>query len=141
MSLQQAQLEEGLPPDTGPPRPHQEDRHHHTLRIVRVCQAAIWPEERWNDFPALHGQGVSGLPFILVYLDDILVASPDRLTHADHLHCVLQRFQEHGLFLNRAKCEFFRSEVEFLGLKVTAGGVLPYLSSCQQLKIFHHLAL
>ena len=84
---------------------------------------------------------LSGLPFILVYLDDILVASPDRRTHADHLRCVLQRLQEHGLVLSRAKCEFFRSEVEFLGLKVTAGGVLPYLSSCQQLKIFHHLAL
>ena len=68
---------------------------------------------------------LSGLPFILVYLDDILVASPDRRTHADHLRCVLQRLQEHGLVLNRAKCEFFRSEVEFLGLKVTAGGVAP----------------
>ena len=33
---------------------------------------------------------LSGLPFILVYLDDILVASPDRRTHADHLRCVLQ---------------------------------------------------
>ena len=79
---------------------------------------------------------LSGLPFILVYLDDILVASPDRRTHADHLRCVLQRLQEHGLVLNRAKCEFFCSEVEFLGLKVTAGGVAPIPEQLSAVKDF-----
>ena len=68
---------------------------------------------------------LAGLPFVLVYLDDILVASPDRLSHAVHLRRVLERLRDNGLVLNRAKCEFFRSEVEFLGLKVTAGGVAP----------------
>ena len=68
---------------------------------------------------------LAGLPFVLVYLDDILVASPDRQSHAEHLRCVLQRLRDNGLVLNRAKCEFFRSEVEFLGLKVTASGVAP----------------
>ena len=68
---------------------------------------------------------LAGLPFVLVYLDDILVASPDRLSNAEHLRCVLQRLRDNGLVLNRAKCEFFHSEVEFLGLRVTAGGVAP----------------
>ena len=31
------------------------------------------------------------LPFTFVYLDDILIASPDRQTHAVHLHTVFQR--------------------------------------------------
>ena len=60
-----------------------------------------------------------------MYLNNILVASPDRLTQAHHLRCVLQHFQDNCLVHNKAKCEFFRSEVEFLGLKVTAGGVAP----------------
>ena len=68
---------------------------------------------------------LGGLPFVLIYLDDILVASPDRKTHAVHLRTVLQALRENGLVLNRGKCEFFRSEVEFLGLRVTAGGVAP----------------
>ena len=68
---------------------------------------------------------LAGLPFILVYLDDILVASPDRQTHAVHLRLVLERLRDNGLVLNRSKCQFFRSEVEFLGLRVTAGGVAP----------------
>ena len=36
---------------------------------------------------------LSGLPFVLVYLDDILVASPDRKTHLAHLRIVLERFR------------------------------------------------
>ena len=68
---------------------------------------------------------LGGLPFVLIYLDNILVASPDRATHKVHLRAVLQILRENGLVLNRSKCEFFRSEVEFLGLRVTAGGVAP----------------
>ena len=68
---------------------------------------------------------LGGLPFILIYLDDILVASPDRQTHSEHLRTVLTLLRQHGLVLNRAKCQFFRSEVDFLGLRVTAGGVTP----------------
>ena len=68
---------------------------------------------------------LGGLPFVLIYLDNILVASPDGKTHAVHLRTVLQTLRESGLVLNRGICEFFKSEVEFLGLRVTAGGVAP----------------
>ena len=68
---------------------------------------------------------LASLPLALVYLGDILVASQDRLPHADHLHCLLQRLKENGLVLYKLKCEFLRSEVEFLGLKMPAGGVAP----------------
>ena len=68
---------------------------------------------------------LAGLPFVLVYLDDILVASPDWQSHAIHLRQVLERLQANGLVLNRAKCEFFRSSVDFLGLHVAVGGVSP----------------
>ena len=68
---------------------------------------------------------LGGLPYVLIYLDNILVASPDKKTHAVHLRAVLQALGEKGLVLNRGKCKFFRSEVEFLGLRVTASGVAP----------------
>ena len=62
-----------------------------------------------------------GLPFILIYLDDILVSSPDQGSHKDHLQTVLNLLRQHGLVLNRAKCQFFRTEMELLVLRVTAG--------------------
>ena len=76
------------------------------------------------------------LPFVLVYLDDILVASADRRSHAGHLRQVLERLRENGLVLNRSKCQFFRSEVEFLGLRITAGGVSPLPEQIKVVKDF-----
>ena len=55
---------------------------------------------------------------MIINLEDILVASPDKGTHAAHLRAVLQILRENGLVLNRGKCEFFRSEVKFLGLRL-----------------------
>ena len=79
---------------------------------------------------------LAGLPFVLVYLDDILVASPDRKTHLEHLRAVLQRLQENGLVLNKSKCQFFCQKVEFLGLKITAGGVAPLPDQLAAVKEF-----
>ena len=76
-------------------------------------------------FQRFMGRVLAGLPFILVYLDNILVASADRQSHTAHLRLVLERLQENGLVLNSSKCQFYHSEVEFLGLRVTAGGVAP----------------
>jgi hypothetical protein len=45
------------------------------------------------------------LDFVFIYLDDILVASPDVETHKQHLHTVLQRLRQFGLVLNLEKCE------------------------------------
>ena len=76
-------------------------------------------------FQRFMDQILAGLPFILVYLDGILVASPDRQTHAVHLRLVLEGLRDNGLELNKSKCQFFRSEVEFLGLRVTNSGAAP----------------
>ena len=35
---------------------------------------------------------LGGLPFVLIYLDDILVASPDKKSHATHLRCLVFGF-------------------------------------------------
>ena len=72
-------------------------------------------------FQRFMDRALAGLPFILIYLDDILVASADRQSHTAHLRLVLERLQGNGLVLNSSKCQFYRSEVEFLGLRVTAG--------------------
>ena len=64
------------------------------------------------------------------------MASPDRKTHLEHLRIVLQRLRENGLVLNRSKCQFFRSTVDFLGLQVTAGGVSPVPEQLAAVKDF-----
>ena len=55
-----------------------------------------------------------GLPFIFVYLDDVLVASPDYASHQHHLHMVLCRLRENGLTINPKESVFSQEEVRFL---------------------------
>ena len=64
---------------------------------------------------------------MFVYIDDILIASPDLPTHLLHLKEVLCRLQEAGLVLNDSKCEFAKSSVEFLGHTISSSGSTPLM--------------
>ncbi|KAG1940729.1 interleukin-1 receptor accessory protein-like 1-A [Pimephales promelas] len=61
----------------------------------------------------------------LVYLDDVIVFSPDFASHLLHLERVFQAMEKYGLKLRPDKCQLFRSEVQFLGHRVSAAGVSP----------------
>ncbi|KAG1122709.1 hypothetical protein G6F38_014011 [Rhizopus arrhizus] len=63
--------------------------------------------------------------FVLVYLDDILIFSKTQEDHYKHLRLVMQRLRENKLYANPKKCVFNRTEVEFLGYRVSANGTLP----------------
>jgi hypothetical protein len=53
--------------------------------------------------------------FIVVFINDILIYSQNEEEHMKHLRMVLQRLQEHQLYAKLSKCEFWISEVMFLG--------------------------
>ena len=76
-------------------------------------------------FQGLMDRVLSGLPFVFVYIDDILIASPHLPTHLLHLKEVLCRLQEAGLALNVSKCEFAKSSVQFLGHTISSSGSTP----------------
>ncbi|QQP48673.1 Pol polyprotein, partial [Caligus rogercresseyi] len=60
-----------------------------------------------------------GLPFTFIYLDDILIASPDSSTHYEHLRQVLKLLSDHGLILNWDKCAIHQDEITFIGHQVS----------------------
>ena len=60
---------------------------------------------------------------VAVYLDDILIWSSDMDEHRKVVHEVLRRLEEHDLYLRPEKCEFEKSEIEYLGLVIRAGEV------------------
>uniref|UniRef100_A0A3B3H4X2 Gypsy retrotransposon integrase-like protein 1 n=1 Tax=Oryzias latipes TaxID=8090 RepID=A0A3B3H4X2_ORYLA len=61
--------------------------------------------------------------FVFVYLDDILIFSPDLDTHVQHVRTVLQRLLENQLYCKAEKCEFHTKQTRFLGHVVSPGGV------------------
>ncbi|XP_058202900.1 uncharacterized protein LOC131317359 [Rhododendron vialii] len=61
--------------------------------------------------------------FVVVFVDDILIYSPSEVEHQSHLTIVLELLREHRLYAKLSKCEFWLSEVKFLGHVVSNGGV------------------
>ena len=61
--------------------------------------------------------------FVVVFVDDILIYSQSEKEHEDHLRVVLQLPRDHQLYAKFSKCEFWLTEVRFLGHVVLASGV------------------
>ena len=61
--------------------------------------------------------------FVIVFLDDILIYSRTLDEHIGHVRQVMQVLRDQKLYAKESKCEFFRSEVEFLGHIVGRNGM------------------
>ena len=70
-----------------------------------------------------------GLDLVFVYLDDLLVSSPDHKTHKKHLRILFARLAEYGIIIGPEKCQFGTTELSFLGHHVCAEGILPLPSA------------
>ena len=76
-------------------------------------------------FQRLMDSVLRDMPFLFVYLDDILVASASAEEHMTHLRQLFERLNEYGLIINPAKCLFGQSSITFLGHYVTPQGAVP----------------
>lgn len=65
-----------------------------------------------------------GLTGVQAYLDDVLVAER-KGDSGSNLKAVLQRFRECGVKIRKDKCSFRKSEVSYLGHKITSDGLQP----------------
>src|SRR6266571_1614122 len=61
---------------------------------------------------------------LMIYMDDILITTPNNIPHHRQLvHQVLDKLEEHDLFLKPEKCTFEVPEIEYLGLVIGGGRV------------------
>lgn len=61
---------------------------------------------------------------LVVYMDDLLIISPDAESHLGHIETVLSRLKAAKRFASPKKWQFMTKETTFLGFIVGHGGVL-----------------
>lgn len=70
----------------------------------------------------------------LIYIDDILLFSPDQQAHLDLLQAFMNIIQKYGIMLSRNKILIVTTEVEFLGMHISNGQYFlqPHISKSLQ---------
>jgi hypothetical protein len=74
----------------------------------------------------------AGLSFVFIYLDNILITSPDEDSHLQHLRTILRRLRQ----LNLSKCIFSQSAVNFLVHRVSEQGAEPLTKHLEAIQVF-----
>ena len=76
--------------------------------------------------------------FAFMYLDDILVFSETYDDHIHHLSEVFKHFEKAGLKIKLSKCQFFKTQLHYLGHKISADSLEPFP---EKLEAIRNLAL
>lgn len=83
-----------------------------------------------------------------VYIDDIVIFSPDEKSHANHISKVFETLAKANMKVQVDKCQFFKKEIEYLGFVISSQGVstnptkvqaivnVPYPNTLKELRSF-----
>ena len=71
------------------------------------------------------------IPFVSVYVDDVLISGSTEAEHLKTLDAVLTRLESVGLRLHKTKCRFMCDQVEYLGHTISGEGLRPSRSKVQ----------
>ena len=78
-----------------------------------------------NTFLRMMDQIQGNLPYYFVYINNILLFSPDLHTHVQNFQDVLELCRAHGLTISLGNCDFAVSKTKFLGHQLSSSGLRP----------------
>ena len=87
-------------------------------------------------FQRMMDEILSNLDFLFVYMDDVLVASRTMAEHKEHFRELFRRLADHDLVVSPVKCQFGKTQIEFLGHTVTKDGIKPLPEKVAALKAY-----
>jgi hypothetical protein len=79
-------------------------------------------------FQSIMNEILGDLPYVLVYIDDILILNNKSETAEDHItkiEHVLERLEKAGFAVNLRKSFFMQQELDYLGYLLTPNGIRP----------------
>ena len=62
--------------------------------------------------------------FVLVFIDDILIHAKTKEEHEEHLRIFLQTLRDHQLYAKYSKCEYYHSQVQYMGHVISKEGII-----------------
>jgi len=101
------------------------------LGLFEFCRMPFGLSGAPSSFQWLMDTILQGLPFVTVYLDDILVHSASETEHKEHIDIVFKSLLDAGLTLRDAKCHIGMSAVHYLGHVFSVKGMSPDPSKVQ----------
>ena len=85
-------------------------------------------------FQLLMNKVLKGLKFVMMYLDKIIIFSQDESQHLEHSEIVFSCLREAGLKMKHSKCDFFKSEIHYLGHLISPEGIGPLPNKLDSIK-------
>ena len=86
-------------------------------------------------FQALISKVLKGLhKFAVVYLDDIIIFSKDGEEHSEYLRIIFQRLKKASLKLKRLKCDFMKTQIQYLGHLISSKRIQPLPEKLRSIK-------
>ena len=85
-------------------------------------------------FQLLMNQVLEGLNFMMTYLDDIIIFRYSEEEHLLHLEKVFCQLRKDRLKMKLSKCDFFKSQIHYLGHLISENGISPLLDKLDSIK-------
>ena len=85
-------------------------------------------------FQLLMNKILKGLKFAMTYLENIIIFSQNELQHLEHLEIVFSCLRKAGLKMKHSKCDFFKSEIHYLGHLISPEGISPLPNKLDSIK-------
>ena len=76
-------------------------------------------------FQRVMSQLLEGMPGVVCYQDDILIHANTKAEHDKRLRMVLDKLAQTNIKLNKEKCSFGQTQLDFLGHLISGSGSLP----------------
>ena len=104
------------------------------MGLYEFCRLPFGLSGSPGTFQLLMDHILRDLPFVMVYIDDILIFSDNMENHTDHLCKVFHRLREHRITLHAEKCKLGFTEVAYLGHIFGKEGMSPDPAKVQVIK-------
>ena len=85
-------------------------------------------------FQLLMNQVLEGLTYAMTYLDNIIIFSNSEEEHLLHLEEIFCQLRKAGLKMKRSKCDFFKSQIHYLGHLISEDGICPLPDKLNSIK-------